>query len=289
MVFNCYKYTSLKYGIRSLIDGEFKVTAPAEFNDPLDCVGIVTMENPPREALVDYAATLARPSGQSVDDVLDSILQGLSFPAHMNSELLSRRVVSKTLRVMSLSDANRCDPNSEQLLWSHYADDAKGVRIRLVIDTEYPLPTLTDKKMWSVRRVSYPQDGNLPLFDMKSLKTYPMDQGLLQFYHVCVFTKGHGWAYENEIRLVVSANDGCCRKAKSHPEDAKGTFADVIDIPRSWVKGIDFGIQVKEGLVQACVQQLVAAGYDINFRWARVAAGQYGYSYWNLDKDGLPQ
>lgn len=289
MVFNCYKYISLKHGIRSLLDGEFKVSPPAEFNDPLDCVGNVTMENPPREALIDYASTLGRPPGKDVNDVIDVMLQSRSLQAFMNSELRDRRVVSKVLRVMSMSDAIRCDQNSELLLWSHHADNAKGVRIHIEIDTTNPLPTLTDKRMWTVKSVAYPQNGQLPTFDMKQLKTYPMDRGLLMFYYDCVFTKGAGWAYENEVRLVVSAKDGCCHKAKLHPENDIAPSVDVIDIPRSWIKGIDFGIQISDGLVQASVQKLVADGYDIQFRWARTAPGLYGYSYWPLDKNGVPQ
>ena len=37
----CYRYLGRYYGLRTLLDGRFKLSAPCEFNDPFDCAGAI--------------------------------------------------------------------------------------------------------------------------------------------------------------------------------------------------------------------------------------------------------
>ena len=119
----CYKYMSYERFAQSFKPaGVFlKVSRPAEFNDPFDCTGRIQGYVPGR-LIESYGKTFRQ------------LLSPVEFD--LSTKVQSRRIFDQWYRILSLSDASVNEKPEEMLMWSHYGESAKGVRVGLEIDTD---------------------------------------------------------------------------------------------------------------------------------------------------------
>lgn len=266
----CYRYMDLHWGIDSLLSGWFKVSSPQDFNDPFECQGNVC-GTPPRESLRNFCRGLVRPAHVNEEDVLDKVHR--DFLCKFAHELRTRKPLGDRFRVLCMSSAEETTPDAETLMWGHYADGGKGVRI--VIDTDLCL-----SDAWAIQPVTYARNAELPLYDLSQLKDFPRDSSLVEFYARCIFTKGPMWSYENERRLIA-------RKDQLLPSGYKqaANGADLIKLPRESILGIEFGARVTEAEVWAGIERILQSGLSVLIRWARFSSCRYQYDYWRWKRD----
>lgn len=189
------------YAMEALRTHELVATDPKEFNDPFDCIGTCHGD----------MGEVAKGQFHSKENLKDI--------------LLSRRSFSEKIRVLSFVDADIPDNKSELLLWSHYADNGKGVRITFEFEDEGGFSQVPAK----ARHVRY--CDSIPSLD---LSIYEKDQNIFnRFLDECVWTKGTSWAYEHEIRLIAMA-----RELKPMP---KRPNLKCIEFSPGCVKEIAFG------------------------------------------------
>ena len=256
----CYKYMSYDRFVQSIRpSGVFlKVSRPAEFNDPYDCTGMATGTLP-----------------QHLRDTYGKTFQQLLNPAELDltTKVNGRRMFDQMYRILSLCDSSVNNTAGEMLMWSHYADYARGVRIGIEIDTErYRLGAVEYKEL-------------LPHLDMTKIVEWKIydDPELKRFLKACLLTKHKIWEYEKERRVVFRVNDPSLKPFSVVDEAGPISNAMMIwnpnkDVVREVCLGSEFLQHAKSYQeVDTYFDKLLAAGYNFNI-YDAVKQKQYGYS-----------
>ena len=160
-----------QYAIDALLTHQLKATDPSTFNDPFDCIGTCHGE----------LGVAAKAEFKSIEA--------------LRWALSSRTAMSNKLRVLSFVDGNVNDLKTEMLLWSHYADSGKGMRIAFDFGGAAEFSRTPTK----IQNVNY--CDNIPSLDLDCYERDPHSFNL--FLEECIWTKGTSWAYECEVRLVA--------------------------------------------------------------------------------------
>lgn len=185
----CYKYMSFerfKQSIRP--EGVFlKVSRPVEFNDPFDCVGRIT--GCPSESLIKSF------NRRKVNSYADWNTQNIQFTLSIASR--SRRIFDRWYRIFSVCGADIVGTPAEMLMWAHYGDSAKGVRVGIEVD---------ENTQW-VENIAYEEE--MPTLDLQRVQEWsPFDDKVLkQFLRSCLLTKHEVWHYEKEKRVIFGVDD----------------------------------------------------------------------------------
>lgn len=101
--------------------------------------------------------------------------------------------------VLCLTDDS--DDRSSRLMWSHYADCHKGVRIK--INTKY-IKEISESIKSGIRKVHYQEDFPLIEYDDYlgfSVEHFP--NSTRNLVNKMIFTKSDEWKYENEYRSII--------------------------------------------------------------------------------------
>ena len=180
----CYKYVSYEIFKKTITPYGvfFKVSRPAEFNDPYDCTG---------EVVGCASKALEETYNQFTSQILSPLKLDLSV------KVQSRRLFDNIYRILSLSDSKVNGTPGDMLMWSHYADYARGVRIGIEIDTS----------KYHIVKINYAKE--LPILDLDMVKQWDIydDETLNRFLKACLLTKHEIWGYENEQRVFFKVND----------------------------------------------------------------------------------
>ena len=187
-----YKYRKVDLHLEAmLLRGEVCVPSPVDFNDPFDCwlpVDPMGTEEELgcmfREYLRDKEPGLC---GRELEEGIDKEVSRRQHeqPGVIHSEARQAiaRVLAKT-GVYSLSATNK-----HILMWSHYADDHKGVCLEFSLGSA---PALRDR----ATKVTYKEE--LPCMSFFD----PKLPGVL------MTTKSDAWSYEQEWRIVFPEPEG---------------------------------------------------------------------------------
>lgn len=189
---------------KKAIDGDcisVRAATPAEFNDPFDCTGgvygtptsqfVKSFFNVRSDVQICFEAKFAMgflgcdhdaAAKREVESILRRMFQDRNF-------------IGRGYRIACFSIADEITPAEELLMWSHYGDKGRGVRI--CVDAEDP--------NIDVEKVDY--EDIAPCLDLTSIKH--VDE-LEQFIEKCVRTKQRNWSYEHEGRAVF--------RGPSHPD-----------------------------------------------------------------------
>lgn len=259
-----YKYMSYNRFIESIRpEGvRLKVSRPCEFNDPFDCMGVARGE-PTRELceeiLMRKLFSTANVSEQCVQPIL-------------HRQLYYRHIFDNVYRIFSASDSKIQGSCSEMLMWAHYGDNSKGVRIAIEVDT-------TKIKC---KRVHY--KNSLPCLNLSSVKSFEVgkDEVLRKFLADCLLTKNTMWKYEKERRIIFGIDNpelemwSTCA-ANKDVKDA--TFMWMP--PKSTIREVCIGSEMLRtdpsgATVKLWLEQLNEHGYSIKSMMA-VRVGKYGY------------
>jgi hypothetical protein len=228
------------HATESLRDARLMVASPNTFNDPFECmyrpIGTMTIER----ANEDVRARVHDPN--FLDEVrrgkgLASILEAQAFVLD-NVPLLAtalfagfdriveattaqrEQIIEDTMRVVCFS-ASTSSALNEILMWAHYADKHRGVRIG------FDLPERAER--FTVQRVDY-SDSRVAV----DMGDFEWSEGVQGAVKRSLRTKSSAWAYENEYRLMTTPT--LCEPGTE--EDAGKLF---IPIRREWVRRLDFG------------------------------------------------
>ncbi len=187
-----------------------------------------------------------------------SILNDLNDPFELLnfeiSEQANQTDWQKTISIMSKSTGVLCFSKdwSNPLLWSHYADQHKGICLGFDISEE------------SLEKIEYrncpiPYDEIKVIFDGDMYKENPNNEKQEIAMKKILLTKYEGWRYEDEVRCFASLEDS---------EDGK-YFLDftVNSSTKLTLKEIILGVRCKinEKRINDCVQcevELIKAGLD---------------------------
>lgn len=273
-----YHYCPLKHGLTDLKFERAKLSFPYAFNDPLDSVGYYR-GYPTFEAFMRYFADTSifkylhrylhktrredreiwRENRDIVTEVYSRLCLGKSRPC------------SKNL-LMSLCKGTNLD--AEVLLWSHYADSSRGMRIC------YAFP---DDAHWPIYQIKYVK--KLPALDFHRLSSLnPMSEEfdkLQNDYHFNMLTsKQKIWEYEEECRLITNVDD----QASVYQEGSLW----FVRIPNSFVKRVDFGARAfgddkykrDEKFLRKAMSLSKETKIPIQcFRMAELQVSKYGFKY----------
>ena len=262
----CYRYMPFEYCVQTILSGRFKVAKPSDFNDPFDCIGNVCGV-PPQNVLRKFAATLDAAHEHSVDEVADWL--GRDFDLKLAKAVQDRASIGQLFRVLCMSDADETDHNSETLMWAHYADKGRGVRILLDLDPD-GLPIGC-----SYEKITYSPDGRVPILPLSTLTDFPKSPELSRFYAQCIVTKGQSWQYEKEVRMVIGPDALSQLTIKNAVE--------LFPLPRAFIRGLEFGSEVSEAQISHAIDTLSQSGYALQYRWAKFSGEMYQYDYWCWD------
>lgn len=185
-----YKYMSLDAFRKSAIGGclFLKASRCSDFNDPFEGKGVVTGTPTvqfAREWIEEFNL-----SGLISDLKKDEIVKAACI-GNMAGQFGWANIFDSYMRVVCFSDVNIL-PANELLMWSHYADSGRGVRLELDLD----------EHVYGLEDVVYSDiRPKLNLDDVQTLSSRH-DEKLQDFIKRCLLSKPNCWQYECEKRLV---------------------------------------------------------------------------------------
>lgn len=197
-------YQWMSYEIfKKAIDGDclcVRAARPSEFNDPFDCTGgvygtptvqlVTSFFNARRDMQRCFEAKFAMGFlGEDYDEAARKEVGTI-----LGKMFQDRNFIGQGYRISCFSKADAINPSEELLMWSHYGDKGRGVRI--CVDVEDPNIELLD--------VEY--DPSAPCIDLSEIRS--VDE-LMPFIEKCIRTKQRQWGYEHEVRVIF--------RGPSHP------------------------------------------------------------------------
>jgi hypothetical protein len=262
-----YKYMSWnKYTRDSIEKGCFWFSSPNKFNDPIDCgISLNTSGNTPFTAnlLAAGFSDIGKTTGDSIknhgsaDSIKDSIHQFIknitdnatTISNEMNeaakdSEALHHlRDKFSSSGILSLSEL---DDNI--LMWSHYAQQHRGVCIELernptniLGSTDYTLPV-----RYSIKA---------PIIDARLYRgAEEIEQTEIE--HSLILTKAADWTYEREWRVI---KNGC---------------ADSLQSLNCKIKSVTVGLRIEDDTQQQVLELARTQGFKV--KKAHLKSNEFG-------------
>ena len=266
----CYKYMTWEYSFDTILVGRIKASKPSEFYDPFDCMGTIggqLSENAERgfaDKLCEKYIPLDADVGkrESARHLIKCRAEKLAAEAFANKKYLDN-----VFRIVCFSAVDGISENADLLMWSHYADKARGVRIAIDIPET--------NEAYAVERIQY--SDKMPVYHLQDESSFlngsQWNLALRQF--VC--TKSHAWEYEHEVRLVIDGSD-----ARTDMCIVKGI--DFFNVPRSWFRSVTFGSEVDWQIAEHHALMLRLAGCsEIKFFKAIRNRKAYAFDYKEID------
>lgn len=268
------RYMSLKYGLEALRTGEFKVTRPCDANDPYEMMGGLHGRLSDRvrgefcnSVAMGWAREAVNPTNRRIILPLRKVLNDAwnNFEKTLAIKILSRETFDKNESFLCFADADQVTDETDQLMWAHYGECGRGVRIWF--DEErlkevYPL----------IRPIVYQEQR--PTLELDRLTSWGDADELKEFIGECYFTKSQAWAYEHEKRLLIFRSMG--EQLKTRRGDIE-----LIRIPIDAITRVDFGpMGMTDEMFAAITEfQAIERMKHIEFRVATFTQNTYSYSY----------
>lgn len=205
-VVRCYRYLG-SHWLDSLERMELKTADVDDFNDIFDgrgaVTGLLSAETVKRYTDKEIAPNIPGLSKDQVSYQLNRLgARGLiRLYSDCIKNAIANRVQMHESRILCFS----CPENigADRLMWSHYANHWKGVR--LGFDLLYDLHREIDFKLMTtpfvIDRVRY--DDKRPIMDLSKLENIVGDAYFTFFFRNFLLTKGKEWEYEHEWRMLV--------------------------------------------------------------------------------------
>lgn len=209
-----YKYAAFNtYTVRLLGEGEVFYSNPKNFNDPLDCNPTINIDTGIKETealllfmickspkqsqeFIDLIKHLKRDSMVSWDNDGDPVPveDEETYLAHYTDKLISK------IRELLNSEMSRkgvlalAENWNSPLMWSHYADEHRGICI------EY---NITPNHLFSqLKAVNYDSPRAIKISDLISWKIDQSSKAERNIVDTYFFAKAPEWHYENEWRDI---------------------------------------------------------------------------------------
>lgn len=266
----CYKYMPWEYWFDTILAGRIKASKPSEFNDPFDCVGAIEgrlSEDAAREFADKSCEKYIPLDADIAKRELAKRLIKCNAEELVAEAFANKKYLDIVFRIACFSAVDGISDNADLLMWSHYADKARGVRIAIDIPET--------SAAYAVERVQY--SDKMPVYHLQDespfLNGYQWNLALRRF--VC--TKSLAWEYEQEVRLIFDASG-----ARTDMCAVKGI--DFFNVPRGWFKSISFGSEVDWQIAVHHALMLRSAGCsEIKFFKAIRSSRAYSLDYKTID------
>lgn len=144
-----------------------------------------------------------------------------------------KEVFSRFFRIICFSDSSKVSFHEEILLWSHYAQGHKGIRIWVETDD-----ICCDGLLRSVKCSDKRYAVNWDAFDDKYSR-------MLEDYTECIFCKSIAWEYEKEHRLLV--------KVQECVEEEGNKY---VKISPKAIRRVDFGVDCPQNMKKDVIHAL---------------------------------
>lgn len=242
----CWKYMAFDWGVKSVMDGWFRLSRHYDFNDPLDCSAIMI--------------------GDLSEEIKKSL--GIDGAERLAEAIRDSNYIKKYLRFFCVSEVRTAHLEIENLMWSHYADKARGIRVLLDFNDSW-----IDENM--LTPVEY--GTSLPIALLPTLCEKNSEQWTKQYFLKVVNRKSSCWEYEKEHRVAINLND-----LQSHKVEVRFSENNVfLKIPHKNIIQVDFGYDADELKIAHIATALRnnALTKDIKLRRAVLKPGEWDYGY----------
>lgn len=198
-----------------------------KLNDPLDSRVKLKIINPHNYSY--KTSDLIKGSGWFLNEELTTLLRdaGLQLGYEESQTKLFKEFFSH-LQNNYLGICSFSNTHSENLLWSHYSNEAKG--ICFVFDNDQLLKSIKSKL--SKRNVKIKHE-KVSYRGVKKLEVKLFKNGEFEFTNNHLFSKTTHWKYEKEFRIVLMQNPGRYL--------TNGKFYPFVDFDRDCLKYILLG------------------------------------------------
>lgn len=264
-----YRYLK-SHGLETLRDGRFKMASVLDLNDPFEgagrCVGVLseeTVKNLFKEKLLQNGIE----GIQGLDAAWNLLGKeethslSMAYSDEIRAGVFRRTLVS-FMYVLCFSMCDNGDP-AQKLMWSHYANGYRGVRIGLRLeDPNFPLYLDSMKYCWE-----------RPALDLSKVKAFDKDEEIIRFWIQNLTTKSIEWSYERECRII--AEDRHLEKG----QDDKGNVTYFWRFDPSVVVSVDVGFQMPETDVKKIIDVAKVNYPTAMVRKVVLGKDDYGISY----------
>jgi len=252
------------HGYETLRDGQLKASAPSSFNDPFEFLPKFPTSLPiaeakrllkAREKSDDwYQKTKRTNPAISNKKIFKEWMRGNrevnAKTLRENHTRLMRDVLESRLQIMDRKQRIVCfsqearHPWEEILLWSHYADSHRGVRIGFNMPAALPPPMVLAPMRYQEARCSA---SFQEITDPNSNSKWAIE---------AMMVKSKGWEYEREVRLFNRPED--CNRVK----ESSGAIGYYVRFDASWVTTVDLGMRFPESKIPE-IFELVKQKYPL--------------------------
>lgn len=274
-----YRYFS-SHADTTLQEGRLRLTHASALNDPFEVVHQNVGRMTETDALQFFSSPLGKEAMERQRPKFKSENPEMAKQFFENIPLVARlyaacdqgppqgdpreyqRQADEYLRFCCFTDADLLVDDGDILLWSHYAQKHKGVRIEFNFD---PIKT---KSVFSLHEVIY-SDRQVSV-DYSSLlmgNPFPFDE-------VCR-TKSKAWSYEVEVRIISSIVSGL---------NTDGSVVEAyVSFDPSWVTGVDFGIKCPQKVIDSICSIIRAKYPQVIPRRAYQASDKFSIEYRQIE------
>ncbi len=246
-----HKFSTIdKNLIGSLVEGYLYFAKPGKLNDPFD-------------SRLDIRKAMNKAMETAMDSHSRFGLDRLKILINDGENFELREKAMHEWGVCSFSKALKSD--KEPLMWSHYSDDHRGIRILYEIPYQFIIDNTNADNILVTSAVKYDIDPLINWFIRFANSEEEIDDGFAvniinDILLLSLTSKNTCWDYENEMRII--------RKIP-------GKF----NIPKSFVKQICFGLHTPDEDI-ALVREIVG-NYEHEVKLCRVvrAESDFGIDY----------
>lgn len=276
------RYMPLDYGLKSIMSGEFKVARPCDVNDPYEMMGACVGQ--PRDDVwtairnnmrYEWAKRGADPLNTRQEIPIEQVEFGVDHIVDCLQRVFMERTVQQLMnRILCFIDASKINPISDQLMWGHYANNGKGMRVWFESDV------LRDAGMPQIFQVDYKSER--PTLDLSKLNSFDDYEVWYSFVRKLWLTKSTAWEYEHEWRMLILGNP-----ASELLVEREGL--EFVKLPISSIVRVDFGPKgyIEESTEIVRELRHNASTKHIDFRIAQYSKDAYNYDYLEYDRVGL--
>jgi hypothetical protein len=225
-----YKFASLESAKKIILGQKLKFTNPFDFNDPFDCN-------------IDRLTFDLSDTDEEFEIYHKSIKEEVQVKFGNRTNEANWAEVYKNVQIQKISKSKICSfstTNDHPLLWSHYGDKHLGAC--LVFDNSIA-ERFKDEKMLKIGI-----EGPVQYKDFKKVNYCKgRMQAMIQLFTV----KRLDWDYEKEYRIIALDLD-----------------KEFLDFERTFLKGIIFGMKVKNHEIEAFKNDVAKVSSKLEFNVA---------------------
>ncbi|WP_397382896.1 DUF2971 domain-containing protein [Prosthecobacter sp.] len=255
------------WALGTIKDGLLKVSRLSEFNDPFE--GMFSMPETISAAQMRQYVRAGRedprvafsPTLAEIKCSESEMTRGIKqrYPEIRRQRLVDLdRARDDLFLAASFSDTSQIDPTNEILLWSHYANSHRGVRLGFEINDRDARSYKLENVVYDSKRITIELAGDPDKNAKLLLKAY--------------MRKSEAWSYEKELRLFLRL-DRCESKIVA------GKSLYFFRYPQAWISSVDFGAECPSNIKEPIIDFVRSSQRPIKLRQASYHESEFALVY----------